>query len=55
MSNSTACEIGMSAAPHNPCSSRNVTICVSVCASPHSAEAIVKPITDSRNRRLRPI
>ena len=55
MSSSTACDIGTSAAPHRPCSSRAMTISGSDWATPHRADAIVKPATEYRNTRLRPI
>ncbi len=54
MSSSTACDIGTSAAPHSPCSSRASTIWGSDCAIPHSADAMVKPTIEIRNTDLRP-
>ena len=49
-----ACDRGTSAAPNIPCSRRKATISVREFAMPHSAEAIVKPVTHTRKRRLRP-
>ena len=37
-----------------PCRARNTTISGSVCASPHSTDATVKPAIDIRKTRLRP-
>ncbi len=54
MVKSTDCDSGTKAAPNAPCSTRNSTICVSVCAMPHSIDASVKPVTETRNRRLSP-
>ena len=54
MSNNTACDSGTRAAPNMPCTMRNITIWLSVCAMPHSTEATVKPITDVTNKRVRP-
>ena len=54
MSSSTACDIGISAAPQMPCNRRAATISGKDCAKPHSAEATVKPTMDERNTRRRP-
>ena len=54
MSSSTACDSGTSAAPKMPCNSRAATMPTSEVASPQSAEATVKPITEMMNTRLRP-
>lgn len=54
MSSSTACDSGTSAAPKMPCSSRAPTMPTSEVARPHSAEAMVKPITEMMNTRRRP-
>ena len=51
---STVCDSGTRAAPNTPCSTRNSTICGSVCAMPHSIEATVKPATETRNSRFSP-
>ena len=45
---------GTSAAPNTPCSTRNTTICVSDCATPHSMEVTVKPTRQVMNSGLRP-
>ena len=37
-----------------PCRIRNPTICPIDCAMPHNIEAIVKPVIDTRNNRVRP-
>ena len=42
-------------APQIPCSTRNITISGRLVAMPHSAEAMVKPITENRNRRFWPM
>ena len=55
MSSSTACDIGISAAPHSPWNSRARTISGSDWARPHKADAMVNPTTENRNTRLRPI
>jgi hypothetical protein len=55
MSSRTACDSGTSAAPNNPWNSRYMTISVRLPASPHSSDAMVKPATEVRNSRLRPI
>ena len=54
MSSSTACDIGISAAPHSPWNSRARTISGRDWANPHSAEETVNPTTENRNTRLRP-
>jgi hypothetical protein len=54
MSSSTACDNGTSAAPKMPCSSRAATMPPSEVASPHSAEATVKPMTEMMNTRAAP-
>ena len=54
MSSIVACDSGTSAAENMPCTSRNNTICSSVCAAPHSIEAIVKPTMQDTNNGLRP-
>jgi hypothetical protein len=41
-------------APATPCRTRDATSMSGLTASPHSAEATVKPPMPSRNRRLRP-
>ncbi len=38
-----------------PWSTRNSTISVRLCAAPHSADATMKPATESRNRLRDPI
>src|SRR5438445_5069095 len=55
ISSRTACDMGTSAAPDKPCNNRAITICGSVCARPHNAEAIVNPISEATNTRRRPI
>ncbi len=54
MSSIVACDSGTSAAPPTPCSSRNTTICGSVCAAPHSIDVAVNPARHMMNSRLRP-
>jgi hypothetical protein len=49
-----ACDSGTKAAPNMPCSNRKATTSLSDVAMPHRAEAIVKPLTHKRKRRLRP-
>src|SRR6185437_5763946 len=49
ISNSTACDRGTSAAPHNPWSKRASTICASDPAIPQSTEASVNPAMENRN------
>src|SRR5277367_541607 len=55
MSSNTACDNGISAAPHSPCINRAKTICGKDCAAPHSMDATVNPATEDRNTCLRPI
>jgi hypothetical protein len=52
--NSTDCDSGTSAAPQTPCSSRYITICARLVATPHRAEARVKPATETKNTHLMP-
>src|ERR1700747_3698968 len=52
MRSSTACDNGIKAAPHIPCSKRKSTIWGRICAKPHSAEATVKPATEIRKTPL---
>ena len=54
MSSIVACDSGTSAAPKNPCSRRNATICSIEAAMPQSIDAIVKPATETRNTFFRP-
>ena len=54
MRSSTACDNGINAAPHTPCSKRKRTIWARLSAKPHSAEATVKPATEIRKIRLMP-
>ncbi len=54
VSKSVACDIGTSAAPRAPCSTRKITSWSREVAMPHSAEATVKPATETRSTRLRP-
>ena len=55
MSSTTACDSGISAAPHRPCNNRNNTISARLLAMPHSIEATVKPAIETRNISLRPM
>ena len=52
MSSRIDCDSGTSAAPNTPCSRRAPTICTSVSASPHSADATVKPAIDTISSRF---
>ena len=54
MSSSTDWLSGISAAPQTPCSRRNSTISTRLPAMPHRAEAMVKPMIETRNTSLRP-
>ena len=54
MSSSTAWDIGISAAPHSPCSKRATTISGSDWAWPHKAEATVNPTMENRKTLRRP-
>ena len=49
-----AWESGTSPAPQAPCSSRKITISLRFCATPHSAEARVKPTIEVMTTRLMP-
>ena len=42
------------AAPNTPCSSRNSTIWLMSCATPHITDAMVKPAEQMMKMRLRP-
>ena len=49
-----ACDSGTSAAPKQPCSTRNSTICGNDCAAPHIIDVMVKPTRQVMKNRLRP-
>ncbi len=49
-----ACDSGMSPAPATPCKARNSTSSPRLVAAPHSAEAMVKPMTEARKMCLMP-
>ncbi len=49
MSSSTDWARGIRGAPQMPCSRRKPTICTRFWATPHRAEAMVKPTTLTRN------
>ena len=49
-----ACDNGISPAPARPCNARKMTSSLRLAAAPHSAEAIVKPITETRKMYLMP-
>ncbi len=51
----TACETGCMAPPDSPCRTRKRTSAKSEVAKPQSTDVMVKPLTDSRRRRRRPI
>ena len=53
-SSSTACDSGCIAPPVAPWISRKMTSSGRFGASPHSSDAIVKPVTDDISSRLRP-
>ena len=51
---SVACDSGMRPAPASPCKARNTTSSLRLLAAPHSAEAIVKPMTEARKMYFMP-
>jgi hypothetical protein len=52
--NSVACDNGASPAPATPCNARKRTSSPRLVAAPHSAEARVKPMTETRKIYLMP-
>src|ERR1700710_853306 len=54
MSNMIDCDNGTKAAPNVPCNSRNTTICVSDCATPHIIDVTVNPTRQTSIRFFRP-
>jgi len=50
----TASTCGTMIAPIAPCTTRKAMSWPGLCAAPHSADMIVKPVTPIRNSRLRP-
>ena len=50
----TASTCGTMIAPIAPCTTRQAMSMPGLCAAPHSADMIVKPVTPIRNSRLRP-
>jgi len=49
-----ACDSGISPAPATPCTARKKTSSERLLAAPHSAEASVKPMTETRKMCLMP-
>ena len=52
--NRVACDSGISPAPATPCNARKRTSSARLVAAPHSAEASVKPMTETRKIYLMP-